>query len=166
MPEHEIDLSAAGGSPTPGHHDQPRLDAAAGRRRAAVGGARVSRARRARLGIAGWMAIGWLAFVTLAALLAPLLPLDDPNDTVASLVSQPPGTDGHILGGDGLGRDLLSRLVWGARASLLLGVASVLFGLVLGGLLGLVAGYFRGASTPCSPGRSTCCCPSRSSSSL
>ena len=42
-------------------------------------------------------------------------------------------------------------MIWGARASLLIGVASVLLGLVLGGLLGLVAGYFRGAPTPCSP---------------
>ncbi|HKY66202.1 MAG TPA: ABC transporter permease [Acidimicrobiales bacterium] len=106
--------------------------------------AAVGRAKRARLGIPGMLAIGWLAFVTLAALLAPILPLDDPNDTIASLVKQPPGTDGHLLGGDGLGRDLLSRMVWGARASLLLGVASVLFGLVVGGLLGLFAGYRRG----------------------
>ena len=106
--------------------------------------AAVGRAKRARLGIPGMLAIGWLAFVTLAALLAPILPLDDPNDTIASLVKQPPGTDGHVLGGDGLGRDLLSRMVWGARASLLLGVASVLFGLVVGGLLGLFAGYRRG----------------------
>jgi peptide/nickel transport system permease protein len=108
------------------------------------GGPVVGRARRARLGVSGWLAIGWLVFVTLAAFLAPVLPLDDPNESVASIVGQPPGTDGHILGGDGLGRDLLSRVVWGARASLLLGVASVLLGLVLGGLLGLVAGYFRG----------------------
>jgi peptide/nickel transport system permease protein len=106
--------------------------------------ARVGRARRARLGIPGMMAIAWLAFVTLAALLAPILPLDDPNDNVAAIVKAPPGTDGHLLGGDGLGRDLLSRMVWGGRASLLLGVASVLLGLLLGGLLGLVAGYFRG----------------------
>jgi peptide/nickel transport system permease protein len=108
-----------------------------------VGGP-VGRARRARLGIAGSLAIAWLAFVTLAALLAPILPLDDPNENFASIVGQPPGTEGHILGGDGLGRDLLSRMVWGARASLLIGVASVLLGLVLGGLLGLMSGYFRG----------------------
>lgn len=106
--------------------------------------AAVGRARRSRLGVPGMLAIGWLALITLAALLAPVLPLDDPNENVASIVSQPPGTDGHILGGDGLGRDLLSRIVWGGRASLLLAVCSVLFGLVIGGLLGLVAGYFRG----------------------
>jgi peptide/nickel transport system permease protein len=63
---------------------------------------------------------------------------------VASIVGQPPGTDGHLLGGDALGRDLLSRMVWGGRASLLLAVASIVFGLVAGGALGLIAGYFRG----------------------
>src|SRR5512139_1896824 len=79
--------------------------------------ARVGRARRARLGGAGVLAIAWLAFVTLVALLAPVLPLDDPNQNFTSIVKQPPGTDGHLLGGDGLGRDLLSRMVWGGRAS-------------------------------------------------
>lgn len=96
------------------------------------------------LGLLGILAVGWLAFVTIVSLLAPVLPLDDPGDNVASIVSQGPGTDGHLLGGDGLGRDMLSRMVWGGRASLLLGVSSVLLGLVLGGLLGLIAGYFRG----------------------
>lgn len=106
------------------------------------------RARRdqGKLGVAGILAIAWLAFVTLAALLAPVLPLDDPDDNIASIVSQGPGTDGHLLGGDELGRDLLSRMVWGGRASLLLGVTSVLLGLVVGGVLGLTAGYFRGRS--------------------
>ena len=105
----------------------------------------VSRAQRQRrLGVGGVLAIGWLVFVTLAALLAPVLPLDSPTQNFPSIVSQPPGTDGHLLGGDALGRDILSRMVWGGRASLLLGVASVLLGLLVGGLLGLVAGYFRG----------------------
>ena len=105
----------------------------------------VSRAQRQRrLGVGGVLAIGWLAFVTLAALLAPVLPLDSPTQNFSSIVSQGPGTDGHLLGGDALGRDILSRMVWGGRASLLLGVASVLLGLLVGGLLGLMAGYFRG----------------------
>jgi peptide/nickel transport system permease protein len=149
MPEHDLDHDlevAAGGMAdvtdatiNPISTAQP-IDVSP-----AIGGrAAVGRARRARLGIPGWLAIGWLAFVTLAAVLAPILPLDDPNENVASIVGQPPGTDGHLLGGDGLGRDLLSRLVWGARASLLLGAASVLLGLVLGGMLGLLAGYRRG----------------------
>jgi peptide/nickel transport system permease protein len=102
------------------------------------------RARQGRMGVMGWLAISWLALVVLLALLAPILPIDDPNEVTASIARQPPGTDGHILGGDGLGRDMLSRLIWGGRASLLIGTMSVLLGLVLGGLLGLVAGYFRG----------------------
>jgi peptide/nickel transport system permease protein len=146
MSEHDLDVAAGGLADRTGDTINPISTAQPVDVAAAVGGGApvVGRARRARLGVSGWLAIGWLAFTALAALLAPILPLDDPNDTMASLVRQPPGTDGHILGGDGLGRDLLSRMVWGARASLLLGAASVLFGLVLGGLLGLVAGYFRG----------------------
>jgi peptide/nickel transport system permease protein len=101
-------------------------------------------ARSRRLGWGGKLAIGWLALVLLAALLAPILPLDDPYDPTGSIARQGPGTDGHLLGGDGLGRDLFSRLVWGSRASLLIAVTSVLLGLVVGGLLGLIAGYFRG----------------------
>src|SRR5829696_1502085 len=104
------------------------------------------RARRARLGVTGGLAVGWLGLVVAAAVLAPVLPIDDPNDTIASIARQGPGTDGHILGGDGLGRDLLSRVVWGSRASLLLSVSAVGLGLVVGGLLGRVAGYFRGRS--------------------
>jgi peptide/nickel transport system permease protein len=102
------------------------------------------RARQGRLGVIGWLSVSWLVLVVLLALLAPILPLDDPNEVTAAIARQGPGTDGHVLGGDGLGRDLLSRLIWGGRASLLIGTLSVLLGLVLGGLFGLVAGYFRG----------------------
>jgi peptide/nickel transport system permease protein len=104
------------------------------------------KARRGKLGFLGYLSLGWLALITLLALLAPVLPLEDPNKQIASIARQGPGTPGHILGGDGLGRDMLSRLIWGGRASLVLGVASVLFGLLIGGLLGLIAGYFRGRS--------------------
>lgn len=99
--------------------------------------------RRDRLGIFGVLAIAWLIIVVAAALLAPVLPIESPNEINASIARQGPGTDGHILGGDGLGRDLLSRIVWGARSSLTLSVAAVMLGLVAGGLLGLLAGYFR-----------------------
>jgi peptide/nickel transport system permease protein len=101
-------------------------------------------ARQGRLGVFGMLAIGWLALVTILAVAAPILPIDDPDDNVAAIVEAQPGAEGHVLGGDGLGRDMLSRVIWGGRASLLLGVSSVLLGLVLGGLLGLIAGYFRG----------------------
>jgi peptide/nickel transport system permease protein len=110
----------------------------------ADGGGPRGRARRARLGVAGGLSVGWLFLVVAAALLAPILPLDDPNQSFAEIARQGPGAEGHILGGDGLGRDMLSRIVWGARSSLLLAVSAVLLGLVVGGLLGLVAGYYRG----------------------
>lgn len=115
---------------------------------AADGGAPLTgrRARQGRLGLFGTLAIGWLVLVTLLAVLAPVLPLDDPDDNIASIVGEGPGTDGHLFGGDDLGRDLLSRMIWGGRASLLLGASSVVIGLVAGGLLGLIAGYFRGRS--------------------
>jgi peptide/nickel transport system permease protein len=100
--------------------------------------------RARRLGFAGKLAIGWLVLVVAAAVLAPVLPLDDPNENFAEIAGQGPGTAGHILGGDGLGRDMLSRVVWGSRASLLLGVGAIVVGLVVGGLLGLMAGYRRG----------------------
>jgi peptide/nickel transport system permease protein len=97
-----------------------------------------------RLGLGGKLAIAWLVLVVAAAVLAPVLPLDDPNENFAPIAGQGPGTDGHVLGGDGLGRDMLSRVVWGSRASLLLGVGAIVVGLVAGGLLGLMAGYRRG----------------------
>jgi peptide/nickel transport system permease protein len=102
--------------------------------------------RRARgLGLGAWLCIGWLVLIIGAALLAPVLPLDPPNETFAEIApSGEPFTDGHILGGDSSGRDLLSRVVWGARNSLTVGFGAIIIGTVLGGLLGLVSGYYRG----------------------
>ena len=83
--------------------------------------------------------------LTLAALLgalaAPWLTAHDPlrADFVASL--RPPGTAGHPLGTDQLGRDLLARVLHGARLALFIGVCTVLVTAVVGGLLGLVAGF-------------------------
>jgi peptide/nickel transport system permease protein len=84
-------------------------------------------------------------FLTLAALLAavaaPWLSAQDPlrADFAASL--KPPGTPGHPLGTDQLGRDLLARVLHGARLALFIGVCTVLVTAVVGGLLGLVAGF-------------------------
>jgi peptide/nickel transport system permease protein len=77
----------------------------------------------------------------LAALAAPWLTPHDPlrADFVASL--RPPGTAGHPLGTDQLGRDLLARVLHGARLALFIGVCTVLVTAVVGGLLGLVAGF-------------------------
>jgi peptide/nickel transport system permease protein len=101
-----------------------------------------------KLGLTGWLAAGWLSFVAFVAIFTPLLPLADPDRIFPGLKQGAkiagPGTAGHLLGGDASGHDLLARTIWGSRASLVLGVASVLVGLLAGGALGLVAGYYRG----------------------
>jgi peptide/nickel transport system permease protein len=95
-----------------------------------------------RLGIPFWIASGWFALVALAALLAPILPIDDPNKTVARPRLAP--TMQHWFGTDALGRDVFSRTIWGGRISLVVGITSILFGLLIGGAIGLIAGHFRG----------------------
>ncbi|GAA0318948.1 ABC transporter permease [Bacillus carboniphilus] len=56
----------------------------------------------------------------------------------------PPMTDGHILGTDQLGRDILSRIIYGTRVSLIIGTATVIFAGIIGTIVGIIAGYFRG----------------------
>lgn len=77
----------------------------------------------------------------LAAVAAPWLTAHDPlrADFAASL--RPPGTPGHLLGTDQLGRDLLARVLHGARLALFIGVCTVVVTAITGGLLGLVAGF-------------------------
>jgi peptide/nickel transport system permease protein len=79
--------------------------------------------------------------VVVAAVAAPWLTPHDPlrADFVQSL--KPPGTPGHLLGTDQLGRDLLARVLHGARLALFIGVCTVLVTAVVGGVLGLVAGF-------------------------
>ena len=85
-----------------------------------------------------------LLAIAAAALLAPWLGLDDPTAANSANRLLPPGSPGHILGTDELGRDMLSRLVYGARLSLAMGVVPVLAALAIGGTLGLVAGFVGG----------------------
>ena len=98
-------------------------------------------ARRNRLAVVA--ALGLVAALVLAAL-APWLPLLDPDtvDTVRRL--QPPLTPGHLLGTDEFGRDLLARLVWGARVSLLAGVGTAVAAMVIGVGLGVLGGFYSG----------------------
>ncbi|WP_232665886.1 ABC transporter permease [Pseudonocardia sp. TRM90224] len=90
-----------------------------------------------------WVAWTWLGAVVLAAVFAPLLPLWDP--TIPDYRAVFSGiTPSHWLGGDTLGRDTFSRVVYGARASLLVGICAVGIGAIVGGVLGMIAGYFGG----------------------
>ncbi len=86
--------------------------------------------------------------VVFAAALAPIIAPVDPYYQNYAAVLQPPGTPGHLLGTDAFGRDQLSRMLYGARISLSVGVSSVVMGLALGVLLGLLAGYFRRLDRP------------------
>ena len=96
------------------------------------------------MGLLFWCAAGWLAIVVVTTLLATLLPQADPTAQDYAAVAQPPGTAGHLLGTDSLGRDLLSRAVFGARISLVVTLSAVSVGILVGGLLGMLAGFFRG----------------------
>ena len=109
---------------------------------------------RASLVRAKWpiFAIGFLVLLALCALLANVIAPADPNRQNLILRLQPPMTEaqvaGHsfrfILGSDGLGRDVLSRLIYGSRVSLAVGLAAVMIGGFLGILFGVLGGYFGG----------------------
>ena len=77
-------------------------------------------------------------------LITPWLPLLDPNITNPANRLQPPLSDNHLLGTDTLGRDILSRLLWGARLSLAVGIAASLVAAFFGSLIGIISGYIGG----------------------
>lgn len=92
---------------------------------------------------------GLLILIIGATLLAPMVSPHDPNQQVLSAKLTPPvwqggGTWNHILGTDHLGRDILSRIIYGGRISLFIGAAAVLVSGSIGVFMGLVGGYFGG----------------------
>ena len=97
------------------------------------------RLKRNQLAVFGLILVIVIALIALAA---PLLPLPDPNATHPADRLLPPFSKGHWLGTDQLGRDLLSRLVWGARVSLAVGLVATTVAAVFGSLIGLVAGFY------------------------
>lgn len=100
------------------------------------------RLRKDHLGITFWLSVTWLTTLALAALFADLLPLADPADTRAGIPLSIPSSS-NWLGTDALGRDLLSRVVFGARVSIVVGLSAVVISSIVGGLIGMAAGYFR-----------------------
>src|SRR5512134_220537 len=98
----------------------------------------LERLRRHGLGVIG---ISVAALVVAVAVLAPVVAPHDPlrSDFAAGL--KPPGTPGHPWGTDQLGRDLFSRVLYGARIELFIGLCTVVLTALVGGLLGLVAGF-------------------------
>lgn len=85
-----------------------------------------------------------LGAVGLAAIFAPLVAPYDPYLTDLSKVMQPP-SEQHWFGTDNTGRDILSRVIYGARNTLMMGLCGVLIGGLLGGVLGILAAYYRKA---------------------
>ncbi|MGW9367640.1 ABC transporter permease [Streptomyces albidoflavus] len=95
------------------------------------------------------LALAVLALLLVAALFAPLIAPYDPNTQDLLIRLRPPawqdgGTGAHLLGTDQLGRDMLSRVIHGARVSLLVGAGAALLAGVIGTAVGLAAGYFGG----------------------
>ncbi len=91
-----------------------------------------------------WSAAAWIGLVVFVAVFGDLLPLKDPNRINPADKLLPVLSDGAILGTDQLGRDILARLVSGARVSVFISVATVTFGILVGGLIGTTVGFFGG----------------------
>jgi peptide/nickel transport system permease protein len=97
-----------------------------------------------KLGLYFWLCAGWIALIILLAIFANLLPLPKPDlQNFAAPQNGAPGW-GHLLGTDDLNRDILSRLIYGARVSLIVGFGGALIGMVLGGIPAMYSAYRRG----------------------
>ncbi|CDX62074.1 dipeptide transporter; membrane component of ABC superfamily [Mesorhizobium plurifarium] len=96
-----------------------------------------------------WLAGGWLLLALLAAIFAPLIAPQDPLAQDLMLERLPPfwldgAEPGYWLGTDSLGRDLLSRLIFGGRIAFIVAFAAATSACLIGSALGLIAGYFGG----------------------
>jgi peptide/nickel transport system permease protein len=117
----------------------------------APSGAPAAAGRRDGLGAGFWLPMTWIAVVVLGALTAPWLK-HVPGIRLQPATKALPGRRvvgglpslKHWLGTDDIGRDMFSRIVWGGRVALAVGVVSVLFAMVIGGALGMLAAYYRG----------------------
>jgi len=86
----------------------------------------------------------FLVLVMLVAIFAPALAPYERQETDLAAVNKPPLTPGHLLGGDSAGLDILSRLIWGSRQTVVAVLIVVLVSVILGVISGLVAGFYRG----------------------
>ena len=88
-----------------------------------------------------WLGLGLTVIAVLAAAFAPWIAAHDPLAADFAAFLKPPGTPGHPLGTDQLGRDLLARVLHGARLALFIGACTAMITAIVGGLLGLIAGF-------------------------
>ena len=101
------------------------------------------------IGLRLWLSGGWLTLLVLSAVFAPLIAPKDPLMQDLFLGRMPPfwmeGSEpGYFLGTDSLGRDVLSRMLYGARLALIVALVAGTITCVIGATLGLIAGYYRG----------------------
>ncbi|WP_007024844.1 ABC transporter permease, partial [Saccharomonospora iraqiensis] len=101
----------------------------------------------ARFDTAAWLCGAWVVLLVVGAVAAPLLPLAEHRDLTETMtapaLARPDLFGPHPLGTNNFGLDLLARLLYGARASLVVSVGAVLIGMIVGGAVGVLAGYFR-----------------------
>lgn len=90
-----------------------------------------------------WVGLGLLAIIVLAAVFAPWLAPHDPMQQNIAYRLEPPSAE-FWLGTDSYGRDVLSRLIYGARVSLLVGFGAIMIAMFIGSSLGILAGYVGG----------------------
>lgn len=100
--------------------------------------------RRGGAGPAFWLAVAWLAVVAFCAIFVDMLPLPNPDLPQPGSGRLAPPDATNPLGTDGISRDIATRLVHGARVSMVVSLTAVGIGLVIGGTLGMMVGYFRG----------------------
>jgi len=117
------------------------VDIAGEKKQQRSGGKVFQRFLKNRLSVLGAVIV---LFAFGGAILAPLFSPYDPNILNTQRRLSPPGTSGHFLGTDEFGRDLVSRLLWGARITLFVSITATVMALVAGSLLGLLSGFFMG----------------------
>jgi len=99
--------------------------------------------RRAKpLGFMFWLSVTFLTVLTLAAIFAEVLPLKGPAETFAGLNRNGPSPE-FWFGNDGNGRDIFSRVIFGAQVSLIVAFVGATLALLIGGVIGMAAGYYR-----------------------
>jgi peptide/nickel transport system permease protein len=97
-----------------------------------------------KLGVFFWICVGWILLVVILAVTASLLPLHDPNIGNYNWPQNGGPSWNNWLGTDDLYRDILSRLIFGARVSLIVGFGGALLGLIIGGIPAMYSAYRRG----------------------
>lgn len=104
----------------------------------------VSQAPKRRFGIFFWICVAWLVLLALVTIFANLIHLDNPQTSYSVITGNVPPSAAHWLGTDDATRDVFSRLIYGGRISLVIGLLGTAIGIGIGGALGMMSAYVRG----------------------